>query len=200
MEISYKKCDLNALTKMQSEFNSELIQFEKDETLGIEHFPFLSLALQKGYTKIRYSSHKVHGNFYHIDKEHAQAIAESLTHDMLNFALELTCYEEGASEILASQISSDITIKDFLFSHKSGDECTVNEAISIAKIITKTKAEVFHLWASEFDDGALDALTQTLIDLNNKTLKQYDVCDTRLPEPDDQIFIKDLDELVEKNR
>ena len=87
-----------------------------------------------------------------------------------------------------------------MFSHKSGDEATIEEAIAFARLIHKLNVRVAHLWAGEFEKGALDAIWHTLQQLENRSLSLADICDVSLSAPDDRIRHQGIESLVAENR
>lgn len=102
--------------------------------------------------------------------------------------------------MMAEHVEDGVQIDELTISHKSGDEVTETEATGLAHLATKLGVKTLHLWAGEYDDGALDKMALVLKEKGNKTLTRIDVCDVTLPEPDDQIKHDGLKEIMEKNR
>lgn len=120
---------------------------------------------------------------------------------MSSFLLfQVTMFEGKAVHIMAENVADGVQIDELTISHKSGDEVTVEEATGLARLATKLGVKTLHVWAGEYDDGALDKMAETFEELGNKTLTKIDVCDVTQPEPEDKIEHDGLNLLVGKNR
>ena len=102
--------------------------------------------------------------------------------------------------MMAEHVQDGVQINELTISHKSGDEVTEEEATGLARLATKLGVKTLHLWAGEYDEGVLDKMAHMLEDLGNSTLRDIDICDVSLPEPEDQINHDGLTKIVEKNR
>ena len=109
-------------------------------------------------------------------------------------------FQGRALDVMAEHVQDGVQINELTISHKSGDEVTEEEATGLARLATKLGVKTLHLWAGEYDVGVLDKMAHVLEDLGNSTLRDIDICDVSLPEPEDQIKHDGLTKIVEKNR
>lgn len=109
-------------------------------------------------------------------------------------------FEGRALHVMAENVPDGVQIDELTISHKSDDEVTEVEATGLAHLATKLGVKTLHLWAGEYDDGALDKMAKTFEELGNKSLTKIDVCNVNLPEPEDEIEHDGLNLLVEKNK
>jgi hypothetical protein len=177
-----------------------LARRNRSETILIRGFKALSIALRAGFESVAYESHlREDGTMFWLSDAHARALASILPERMAYFALVITTVENDAFAILADATREGARIKELLVKHTSGDEVTASEARSLARWITRARVRSFHLWAGEYEEGALDAFCDELLWGDNRTLCELDVCLTTLPEPADRRCIPRLDEMLAIN-
>lgn len=177
-----------------------------DQPQRFFYLPILSLAIHDGFKNVSYLSHNLpDGRFFAMTVDRCEAFGKSISRDLQFLGLELTCFMQGTAQFIEKGIEQNKRdgelprVYELLFAHKSGDEVTAEEAIAFARIIHILNVRVAHLWAGEFEPNALDALYETLQQLNNQSLSLADICDVSIPEPDDRIFHSGLELLVQQN-
>lgn len=178
-----------------------------DEPQNITYLPLLSMAIHSGFQKLTYVSHNLpDGRFFAMTADRSEAFGRCICKDMQFLGLELTCFLPGTAQFveigidLAREDGSTAKVHELMFAHKSADEVTVEEAVAFARVIHKLNVRVAHLWAGEFDEGALDAFCVTLNSLGNRSLSLADICDVSKPEPEDRIRHSGIESIVHNNR
>ena len=178
-----------------------LARRNRSEPIVLRGFKPLSIALAAGFERVSYESHwREDGHMYWLTDAHARALAGILPQRMAYFGLVMTTVEREAFSILADATRPGARIKELLVKHTSADEVTCSEARALARWVTRARVRSFHLWAGEYDEGALDAFCDELLWGDNRSLVELDVCLTTLPEPEDLLALPRLDELLASNR
>jgi len=179
-----------------------LAHHERSAPLSVSNFRLFSMVIHLGFQKVTYVSeiHEISRVYFGISRNRARMIGKALTRDMQYFAITLTTTEEDAFSHLADAVPDGTTITEVCISHKSEDEVTVMEAKGIARLIAKLRSKRVHIWAGEYEVGALDAFRDELISLRSDNLREYDVCDITKPEPEDSIALPRLDEFLARYR
>ncbi len=198
--------DSRAPTSEQRRYLAHLATQDRGTPIKADVLWLVELLVQRGFERVTYESQWVTLDsgpgraIYWITEEHARALAAVLGgHTLAHFGLCLSTWQPGAIEAFADALEQPSTVVDELtVSHRTGDEVTVSMAIAWARIVTRLAVRSFHLWAAEFDAGALEALAKGLAE--NQQLCDLDVCDTTKPEPVDKIPIVELDPILEANR
>lgn len=171
------------------------------DPLTVRGFGVFSMVLSLGYRKVTYETHALEsGHLFWLTDEHADAIGRVMEPGMDFLGLVMTTLAGDGFSVLSEAIVKKVTIPEVLVKHTSGDEVTPLEAAGLAKLVTRLEVRTFSLWAGEFHPDALDQLVDVLTELDNRTLQVLDVCDMTRPEPDDQIPVPRLDELLARNR
>ena len=181
--------------------HAALARRNRSEPIIIRGFKALSVALAAGFERVSYESHLLEsGHMYWITDAHARALGRLLPPRLRYFGLILTTLEADGFSVLASAMADGARIDELLVKHTSGDEVTVTEARGLARWVSRARVRSFHLWAGEFDDGALDAFCDEILWSDNRSLHEVDICLTTLPEPEDQRPMPRLAELLAYNR
>lgn len=196
----YRHHDPDNMSDEEVAVLEKLARKKRAEAISIGDFTFFSMVVQQGFEFVFYDSYKLEsGHYFWITDKHAKAIAEALAPSLKSFGLVLTTFEGEGFKVMAEHVADDVKFDEVFIKHTSADEVTLKEAAGLAAFITKVGAEVLHLWAGEYDDGALDAFCDAINAADNKTLHELDICDVNLPEPDDQIHLPRLDSLLKRN-
>jgi len=196
----YRLHDPDHLGPCEEEALRHLAWFDHDEPFCLGGFTVFSMAVQLGFRRLTYESQRLDSNHYFwITDEHARMIGRALAPSLRYWGLVLTTFAGRGFDLICNNTADEVQIAEVLIKHTSGDEVTVTEARGLARLVTKLGSRTVHLWAVEYDPGAVDALCQTLLELDNKTIVELDVCDTSRPEPEDQIALPAIDDLLARN-
>lgn len=205
--LRYEPFDPKNLTEEQRALQDHLdhlVAFHnlKDtDWLTVVGFDSFSMLAARAWPRLCYESHIIAGGYlYWMTDAHATAIGRALRPGMKALRLDLTRPQKDGFSVMADAVAPGVTVPELFLSHRSGDEVTVAEARGIARLSTRLECRTLHLWAMEYDRGALDALAEEFGKLGNRTLRQVDACDTSKKEPDDQIAHPALSALVKKNK
>ncbi|MDM8542499.1 hypothetical protein QUF90_15595 [Desulfococcaceae bacterium HSG9] len=198
----YIRFDGSHVTSRDKRIIAEVKNTDKSKPIMLNEYRIFSMAVHLSFQRLTYATqvHETNGTYFGISKHRAYKIGQALTNNMKYFGLELTTTEENAFMILSDEIKDGISIDEVCIVHKSLDEVTTLEAIGIAKIITKLRSKSIHIWAGEYEEGALGGFCDELSSLNNNSLIEYDICDTSKEEPEDKIIIAQLDDFLSKNQ
>ena len=171
-----------------------------DDWLTVAGFDNFAMMTAMGRPRLCYDSHLIAGGLmFWLTDAHAKAIGQALRPSLKALRLNLTRPQEDGFTLMAGAVAPGVKISELYISHRSGDEVTATEARGIARLAGRLACETLHVWAGEFDPGALDALADELGKLGNKTLRAADVCDVSKPEPEDRIIHPGLRALAEAN-
>lgn len=189
-------------TALDQRVTAQVRSLERSEPITIRGFRPFTLLLAEGFTHICYAAEvdPASGQVFWITEEHAQRLGRSLERPMRNFSLNLTTFEGAGAILMADAVPESTRIDEVIFSHKSADEVTHEEARGFARLVTRVQARAAHLWAGEFDPGSLEVLHEELVRLGNHTLMDLDICDITRPEPEDRIHDEALEALTQGNR
>lgn len=189
------------LGEHEDEVLRQVAWMQRDAPFTVRNFTVFSMVLQHGFRHVTYASHLLEsGHMYWLTDEHAEAIGQALLPGLHYLGLLLTRPQGRGFQRMADRIEEGVTVEELLIKHESGDEVTILEAEGVVELATCLKARTLHLWAAEFEPGALDALCDALIVADNETLIEIDVCDLTKPEPEDQIPLPALTVLLARNR
>lgn len=167
--------------------------------LTIQGFDCFAMMAARPWPRLCYESHLLEGGLmFWMTDVHAKAIGRALRPGLKALRLDLTRPEKDGFTVMANAVAPGVTVPELYIAHRSGDEVSVVEARGIARLATRLACRTLHLWAMEYDNGALDTLAGELGALGNKNLRTTDVCDTSKKEPDDQINHPGLSALVKK--
>jgi hypothetical protein len=172
-----------------------------DDFLTVSAFGHFALLNEIGWKRIRYESFRlVSGHMYWMTDEHAMAIGRALRPTLTGLRIDLTTLAGDGFTLMADSMRAYLVLQYLCVAHRSGDEVTAVEARGLARLASKTHAASLSLWASGFEPGALDVLSDQLEQLENVWLREIDVCDLRQQAPEDEIPHPGLEALVERNR
>jgi hypothetical protein len=172
-----------------------------DDFLSVPTFGHFALLNEMGWRRIRYESFRIEtGEMYWMTDEHAAAIGGALRPTLKHLRIDLTMLAGNGFTRMAESVDLDIRLDSLCIAHRSGDAVTAVETRGLARLATLTQAAALTLWANDFEDGALDAMADELALLENRWLRDVDVCDLRKAEPEDKIVHPALLLLVEGNR
>lgn len=181
--------------------HSTLKEYDFDSPLRLSYFPALSQAIYLGFKNLTYISHHLpDGRIFWITAEHAKAIGKTLVRNMDFLGLELSCFQPGAAKMIASAISTNVSINEICIAHKTADEVTKEEAAAIGDLLVRCSTRVVHIWAGDFENHALDLLVKSLKSGGSTALVMADICNVSIAEPQDRIRHAPLESLLEKNR
>ena len=188
-------------TECQQEAERHLARLDRDAPFTVRTFPIFSMVVAKGFRRVSYESWYLEsGHLFWITDEHARAIGRTLRPGMRYFGLVMTTLKGRGFHLMTQSLRPGVQIDEVLVKHTSGDEVTCDEADGLARLITALGCRTFHLWAGEYDPGALERLCDTLHELDNTSLQEVDICDTSLPEPEDRLPLPALEPLLRRNR
>jgi hypothetical protein len=198
----YRVFNKNQPTESDKEFIIQLKGLDKSSFYTVDKFTDFSIMLQEGFQRINYSSYlrQPDGAFFWLTNEHAIAIARSIPGVVKSLSLEVTSVQLNSFSLMADNLNGSARVEDLTVAHKSEDEVTVDEALGLADLVTSLKVNTFHLWAGNYSPDALKSFCERLCCKKNCSLFAVDICDVKLPEPQDQIHYKELDVYVESNR
>lgn len=198
---NYTAWNPNSMGREHRRAYQQLRRMDREQPIIMRDFRMLSMVLQCGFQRVSYEAWYLDpGLYFWLTDAHAAAIGRALTPELQYFGLIMTCLEADGFTILAEHVRPDVQIDELLVKHTSGDEVTAVEANGLALLVATLGVRTFHLWAGEFDSGALETFARQLLTLQNTTLVALDICDTSRPEPDDRQTLSDLDTLLQENR
>jgi hypothetical protein len=169
--------------------------------LSVSSFGHFSVLNEIGWKRIRYESFRLEsGHMCCMTDEHAAAIGRALRPALKHLRIDLTTLAADGFSVMADNLEAELALNYLCIAHRSGDAVTPTEAHGLARFATWTNAASLSLWASAFEDGALDALADELGSTENACLKEIDVCDLCKQEPEDKILHAGLEAYVRRNR
>jgi hypothetical protein len=172
-----------------------------DDFLSVPTFGHFALLSELGWRRIRYESFRLEtGEMYWMTDEHAAAIGAAMRPTLKDLRIDLTTLAGDGFTLMAESLDTDIRLDSLCIAHRSGDAVTAVETRGLARLATLTQVAALSLWANDFEDGALEAMADELALLENRWLREIDVCDLRKEEPEDKIVHPALSQLVERNR
>jgi hypothetical protein len=173
----------------------------EDSYLTVSSFGHFALLNEIGWKRIRYESFRLKtGHMFWMTDEHAAAIGRAVRPSLKHLRIDLTTLAGDGFSVMADNLEAELALEHLCIAHRSGDPVTPMEGHGLGRFATWTRAASLSLWASEFEEGALDALADELGDQENASLKEIDVCDLRKEEPDDKILHPSLEAYLHRNR
>jgi hypothetical protein len=172
-----------------------------EDFLSVSAFGHFALLNEMGWHRIRYESFRLEtGHMYWMTDEQAAAVGRAMRPTLRALRIDLTTLAGDGFTVMAENLAAEVQLDSLCIAHRSGDAVTVVESRGLARLATLTRVAELSLWANAFDGDALDALADELWLLDNRWLKDVDVCDLCKEEPDDKILHSGLAELAERNR
>ena len=172
-----------------------------DSWMSVSDFTRFSLLNHLGWKRVGYESFLIEGGMmFWMTDVHAEAVGRALRPGLKALRLDLTTLAGDGFTVMANAAPAGVQLDELYVAHRSGDGITATETRGLARLVTKLRVRTLHLWASEYDPGALDELAAELGRLGNASLQEVDVCDLSKGEPNDRIVHAGLEAIVKANR
>jgi hypothetical protein len=175
------------------------------DMISVKGFTRFSAVVESGWPAVTYASHLIDGPdneelmFWMTDR-HAEMIARALRPTLRILGLELTRLERDGFGAMAAALPTGLRIAELYVIHRSGDEVTRLEGRGLARLVAGLGTQTLHLWAAEYERGALEALTEELERLGSSSLTKVDICDVSKTAPADKVTHRELETILRRNR
>lgn len=183
-----------------SDLRDAISEHDPREPLTIGEFTVFSAVVMNDFKNVCYESYDRGGLMFWITDKHAKQIGKALSGRSLEgLMLCLTRFEndDGFDRVIENAGGS--TIDTLTISHKTADEETAASMKAIARAAHHFSCRRLVVWCSEYESDAVEALGNELLRLDNRRVREFDICDTSLPEPDDVLSHPTLEAIVAKN-